>query len=346
MKPRHLLRAAVLLALVSGSAHAADAKDPLKDAGLTRAGDKYVLEDEKAILEGYGKLKTSKADSDKESRARMLMDMQIAAKRKAAVTAEKEYRDLERRIDTVPRDDIKNKMILRMNRLVADHKAAMEQAKDLETQAGKLSTMNKTKFIDDLAALSPKVDEAAKKYTALAADKTVAAAVARALPKATLGPSAEFTEAVTELGKWRTAVETEAIPLREESGTFTAEVLLNNKPFRMRVNSGTSSVLLPFDVAKQIDLTPTDKDEDITLKLPNGTEIQGKEMVIPSVRVGRFSVKDIRCIVLEPNLEDPPLILGGTFLNNFIHKIDPSKNELHLTEIVQGSATAKEPGKR
>jgi len=344
MKSGRVLGALVLVALVGFRAApaAAQAKDPLKEAGLTKAGDRFVLADEAPVLEGMKALRATKLEADKETRARSVVDNQIAIKRKAAADAVKEYRDLERRIDTVAKPDVRNNMIRRLNRLVSDHKAAMEAAKELETAAGKVSTMQKVKFVDASAALAPKADAVSAKYAALAADKAVMAAVARGGPKAALG-SQEFADAAAELKKWRSTVESEAIPLREEHGTFTVDALLNNKPFRLSVDTGASSILLPFEVAKEIDISPTEKDPTITLRLANGSEIEGKEMILASIRVGRFTLKDVRCVVLQPGLPDPPSLLGGTFLNNFITKIDPSKNELHLTEIVAGSASKDAP---
>lgn len=55
--------------------------------------------------------------------------------------------------------------------------------------------------------------------------------------------------------------------------------------------------------------------------------------VLKTVRVGRFTVDDVTCVVLQKGLPNAPLILGGSFLNHFIVKLDPASNELHLTQV-------------
>lgn len=346
-----LSRRLSLLACVAiagwGAAFAADAPatgDVLRDRGLTRSGAAYVLADEAPVLAGMKALRATKAEADKEVRARTALDNQIAAKQKVVKDADKEWHTLEARLATITKPDIKNNVIVRMNRLVSDSKQADIALKDLDEQAGKLSVAAKTKFVDQMVALNVKAAAVTARYAALAADPAVKAAVAKANlaanPKAALGPSAEFAAAVEELKKWQGAVESEAIPLREDHGIFWADALLNGSPFRMGVDTGSSSVVLPWEVAAKVDLNPKESDPTVRMKLANGQIIEGKEMTLSAVRVGRFTVQNVRCVVLQQGLSDAPLLLGGSFLNHFIVKLDPSKRELQLTEIKAGGGGA------
>jgi clan AA aspartic protease (TIGR02281 family) len=296
-----------------------------------------VLGDESGMLEEIKALRALKLEADKETRARKAIDLQLTAKQKIAKDAEKEWKELETRLPLIDKVDIHNRMVTRMNRLVADHKRAMESQKELEETAGKLSSVATVKFVDKLVLMAGKCDAASAKYAQLATNAPLKAAIDKANlsanPKVPLGPSPELATAIADIKKWQSEVESQAIPLREQHGVFFVEVLLNNKPFRMGVDTGASSVTLPAEVAAQLDIKITERDPTIQLKLANGAVITGREISLAKVRVGRFTVDNVRCVVLEPGLPDPPLLLGASFLNHFIVKIDPSKSELHLTEL-------------
>lgn len=346
MRANRWMRVVVCLSLAGGGAAlAAEARDPLQSAGLTKSATAYVLSDEAALMPEIKALRETKLEADKEARMRRSVDLQIAAKQKVMKDSEKEWKDLEARLGTVQKATIHNNMVVRMNRLVADHKRANEAVKELEERLSKLSTTATVKFVDKLMVLSPKADALAARYAALGADNGVKAAIAKANiaanPKVPLGPSPELAAAIEELKKWRSEVESEAIPLREDSGIFFVDVIVNNQNLRMGVDTGASSITLPAEVAGKLDIVLTDRDPTVNLRLANGAIIQGKEITLAKVRVGRFTVENVRCVVLEPGLPDPPLLLGGSFLNHFIVKIDPSKSELHLTELKPGSSAAK-----
>ena len=110
-------------------------------------------------------------------------------------------------------------------------------------------------------------------------------------------------------------------------------MLLNGEHFLMGLDTGASAVSLPADVAQKLKITPGDQDPTVQLQLADGDIIEGKQTSLKTVRVGRFTVDDVTCVVLQPGLSNAPLILGGSFLNHFVVKLDPAANELHLTQI-------------
>ena len=69
------------------------------------------------------------------------------------------------------------------------------------------------------------------------------------------------------------------------------------------------------------------------LQMADGHLAEGRMITLKSVRIGRFSVEEVPCVVMDKSLTDAPLLLGGSFLNNFIVKLDPAAGELRLTEI-------------
>ena len=320
----------------------------LKEAGLTRTGDVYVLPDEQAVVDGVKVLRASKVQADKETKARKLIENQIAVKKKIMKDADKEYHELETRLGVIQDVGIHNRIVTRLNRLVADHKQAMADVKDLEEQAGKVSSVAKTKFVDDVATLSPKADAVAEKYKALGDDAGVKAELAKltasaANAKAAMGPSSPFTAAAADLKKWQSEVESETIPLREDGGIHMVDVLINGEHFVMGLDTGASSISLPGEVAEKLKIIPGEQDPVVHMQLADGNLIEGREMSLKTVRVGRFTLEEVRCVVLSKGLPNAPLILGGSFLNHFIVKLDPGASQLHLTEIKEGGAAKVAP---
>jgi clan AA aspartic protease (TIGR02281 family) len=153
------------------------------------------------------------------------------------------------------------------------------------------------------------------------------------------GPSPEATAALVDLKKWGSEVDSEAIPMRDHGGTHQIDVQLAGEHFMMDVDTGASFILLPGEIAEQLKMSPGEQDRTLQLRLANGSRIEGKEKTIKSVRVGRFTLEDVPCVVLEKGLPNAPLLLGGSFLNHFIVKLDPGTNELRLTALKAAAAT-------
>lgn len=86
-----------------------------------------------------------------------------------------------------------------------------------------------------------------------------------------------------------------------------------------------------------------DEQAVVRMQLADGNIIEGREVSLKTVRVGRFTLEEVRCVVLSKGLPDAPLILGGSFLNHFIVKLDPGARQLHLTEIKEGGAAKVAP---
>jgi aspartyl protease family protein len=322
--------------------------DALTEKGFTRAGNLYSLAEETDLLNEIKALRITKRKADLESRQRMDAEKKIADNRKIITESIKEYESLERRMPNVRDEVAKNRMVVRMNLMVTKVNDAQAQEKELEEKANKISQEFKTKFVDDMAEIAPKVEELDAKYKTIAADADVKAALdkvnaaAPASTRATIGPSPDFTAAVAELKKWRGDVESEAIPMREEHGVHTVEAIINGQAIRMLVDTGATHITLPWETAEKLKVTPGEKDPTIQMKLANGAIIDGKKVTLKSVRVGRFTVNDVTCIVLQQGLPEPPTMLGSSFLSHFIVRLNQSKQELHLTEV---NAPGKKPAR-
>jgi clan AA aspartic protease (TIGR02281 family) len=321
--------------------------DALQKKGLARSGGAIVLAEEAEVLEGMKELRGARKQADREALLRKKAEDKVAANQKFIKDGTREFRDLEKRLPKIKDVTAHNRTVTRMNALVTKVKEAIESQKDLEEEANKVPVEGQTRFVDGLMELAPKVDALAAKYKTAAAEAAVKSVVdkvnAGAGTKVKAGPSPEFAMAVDEVGKWRSQVDSEAIPLRAEGGIHSVDVLVNGERVRMIVDTGASHVVLPHEVAQKLNMTPGENDPTVQMKLANGAIIDGKLMTLKSVRVGRFTVDNTSCIVLQEGLSDPPTILGMSYLSHFVVKL--GRGELHLTEVTEGKKPAAAPGK-
>jgi len=330
------------------------APEPLKSKGFVRSGNLLVLADEAPLLESMKGLVAARKQSDREAVQRKAAEGKIAANQKVIKDGTKEFQEMEKRLPKIKDVQTHNRMVTRMNALVDKVKEAHSNQKDLEEAANKVPSQGKTKFVDELMALAPKVEAVSAKYKLLANDPAVKAAVEKlntgSTQKVKLGPSPEFNQALDQVVTWRAALDSEAIPMREDHGVFSVEAIVNGEPVRMMVDTGASHISLPYEVAKKVNAIPGEQDPTVQMKLANGSVIEGKLVTLKSVRIGRFTVDNVTCVVFQEGLTDAATMLGSSFLSRFVVKLNQSTRELYLTEVGDGktaggsSAGAAETG--
>ncbi|MDB5305730.1 MAG: hypothetical protein JWM97_3279 [Phycisphaerales bacterium] len=332
---------AVALLGFAPALRAAPAKDALKEQGLTKAGTAYVVTEEADVLAGMKTLRDEKKAVDTDNRTRMGYEAKLAADRKFLKDSKKEAQGLEERLAVVRDANTHNRMVARLNLLIVKAGEAIDEQKELADKISKVGSDSQTKFVDDLMSLSEKADAATEKYEKLADDPDVKSALAKATPHLPLGPTPEFTAAIAELKKWREKVETEAIPLLEQGGVHLVDVRVNNESVPMILDPGSSTILLPGDVAEKLKMVPGPQDPTVQMRIADGSIVEGRQMMIKSVRVGRFTIENVACVVLQTNLKEAPALLGNSFLSHFIVKLDQKAGKLHLTEVESGDKEKK-----
>ena len=200
--------------------------------------------------------------------------------------------------------------------------------------------------------LSSRLESAAKKYEALAADDRVTAALSTinggVTRKARLGPSARFTD---ELARWRkeaAGLDSGVIKLRMKGGVPHVDVTLNETHTEsMVVDSGAGIVTITSDVAKDLGIVPGPDDPTAKSSIADGQEVDAKIVHLQSVRLAQFSVNDVECAVLPPSAREAECLLGGTFLHHFAYRMDLAAGALYLSQP-QGAAqeASLRPGSR
>ncbi|HWC90171.1 MAG TPA: retropepsin-like aspartic protease, partial [Pirellulales bacterium] len=186
-------------------------------------------------------------------------------------------------------------------------------------------------------------DTIEQQYKLLAADKEVQEAIAD-LNKSTgktfsLAESKALLASLKTLKKIEDTVLSDEIPLKGDNGTLLVHAVINgNYAKEMCLDSGSSLILLPEKLAKELNVPIASDAPTIKMKLADGSIVDGKLIHLHSVRVGKFEVENVECAVLGENYKGAEPLLGMSFLEKFNFKIDPDTRKLTMTKI-------DEPGK-
>src|SRR5262249_50714226 len=115
---------------------------------------------------------------------------------------------------------------------------------------------------------------------------------------------------------------------------YWVQATFNGKVTRPMVfDTGASDVVLPADLAEQIGLKPGPNDRTVTARVADGSEVKAHRMEVPSLRVGKFTVNNVECIVMPPEKKDVPPLLGQTFQRHFSVHFSPDAGKLVLSKI-------------
>jgi clan AA aspartic protease (TIGR02281 family) len=316
----------------------ADPAKTLEDAGLTRTGMEYVIEEETEIIR-------ARTDIKKAQRALKEAEDDFRDAERKIAKAQAYIAHLQREItemkDKVRKSDSQNEYARNMkayDELVATIEKTQEDRKTFEKEqqvkiddakAQYIATM--VTWVEKAAAVQEKYDELAKNEDITNSIKTVSEQDKR---KYVLGPSRRFQSINRELTKAAGEYQRGAVDLRVENKTLWIDVRINGKPIRsMILDTGASSVSLPFLFAKDLGITVTDADPTVQLQMADGKIVDAKQVSLESVQVGEFIINDVQAFVLPEELHAAPALLGNTFLSNFTYEVDPVRGKLILSRL-------------
>lgn len=338
----------LFLLVITPVVRAADDPDveTLTSKGLVKnSSGQYVLASENEVVDGMRTLRQVKAKMDAELKTRRELDRQIAERQDFLADGQRQLNLYEEKIASATDVTIHNQWVAKYNSLAIKMKEAAQEAHELQEKASKVGVTVKADYVDQMMSLSSKADAAKARYAEIEADPDVKSAIdhINAAGKAhiKLTPSGPFTAAANQLHVWRGNIEQESIPLFSQQGVNEVDTLVNGTPVRMIVDSGASMICLPAETATQLGLTPGPKDPVIMMEVADGRVVSGHKMTLKSVRVGRFTMENVECSVLDPLPTHPPALLGNTFLSHFVVKLDQEKSELHLTELSKDDKKVK-----
>ncbi|MDO8602250.1 MAG: retropepsin-like aspartic protease [Candidatus Omnitrophota bacterium] len=121
------------------------------------------------------------------------------------------------------------------------------------------------------------------------------------------------------------------VKLVKRGNSLTASVLLNRKVREeLIVDTGATDTVISSNLARKIGVSPG-KGKNVLCQVADGRTVNGKQVKIKEVRVGGAKVYNVQAIVLDSGeTGNSPGLLGMSFLNNFVFKVDTEKETLVL----------------
>jgi clan AA aspartic protease (TIGR02281 family) len=345
-----LPRAGSALAADTAAAPAAAgaSEDVLKEKGLVKVNNLYLVDADSKLPEDLKNFRAIKKKSDDDNKKRTEIEANIRTAKGAMGNWELEYRQLNEKLGTTTDAFQHNQMVGKINALVSK---LNEGRTYLTAREGELAQLGNSRdeYVGAIIALGDKFDAIGKQYDALKADDAVKGALAKinekARPKVALGPSVDYTQNAFQIHKQRETIKSDIVHVSIQGHVPHVDVNLNGKVTRSLVlDSGASLIALTSDLAKALDMTPGPQDPVIHMQLADGKVVEARQMVLKSVRVGQFTVENVECAVLPDTLVAADNLLGGSFLRNFVYKLDPEAGELHLNQVGGKPAAGAAPG--
>ncbi len=352
MRPHSIWVLTLFLLFGQSSARAAD--DPadvaLKAKGLKRVGINYVTNDESIVQKKLA-----------EARG-LYKQLSLAVMQQRALVNDTEqskvlFKELMQRRSLLSQQLGQQLSVTEHNQIVTMLNEINDRMKLIESEQSDPKVKDEVNvkvahsreaFVQAVIDLRQLIDQTNSKYKELADDAEIKASIAalnqKSKVKVALGPSRSFTNNVKLIEKIEASVLTESIAMRRNNGVFWLDVTFNGKVTEeMIFDTGASLTVLSTDLAKKIGLNPSPSDPTIQCHIADGSIVEAKKMTIPSVRVGKFTIKDVECAVMPPSKMEVSPLLGGSFNKYFDYKIVPDSGKLVLSKVDTGEEFAATP---
>ena len=350
-------RISALLLLLANVGQVVVADPPIdsawKEKGLRKSGTTYVLPAESDVQKRLNAARALHRSASAAAAQKREYDREVAA-------GQIEMRQIEQQLLVLNQNLAQggfataqhNQLVGMINTLSLQLDAMRRQGSDDTRQvvAARLAT-GREQFIQAVLDLRQLVDKTNKRYKELADDAAVKAALEGLNAAQTgktrfaLGPSRGYLDNEKQLERFEGLVLTADVPLRREGGVYWVDVTFNGRLMRpMIFDTGASIVVLPSDLAAQVGLTPGPGAPVVTVHVADGSEVKAHKMVVPSLRVGKFAVENVECVVMPPGKKDVAPLLGQTFQRNFSIKFNPDAGKLVLSKVEAPEAATSAAG--
>jgi clan AA aspartic protease (TIGR02281 family) len=337
-------------------------EDVLKLRNLSRSGTTWILSDEKSVLKDLRDAK----DLYRQVAEGMMGQQQFALgtqNRQAALVQLREQSDLlgqqiaqfDQQLEALnfpgggnlvqaQRDQINRQrqiVVAENNRVINQLNTLQEMNKD-QDQDQKLElnaevAQSREKYMQAVLDLRKSVNEVTDKYDKLAKNADVTRALvalsASSKTKHKLGPSKALLDAIKVLEKAEGSVQSETIELHREGGVFHVYANLGKVPTKMIFDTGAGLTTISAALASRIGLKSKPGDPTVQLKTADGTVVESKQMVIPLVRVGKFSIANVECAVMPKEKGNVDPLLGQSFFKHFKVEFSPEAGRLSLKRL-------------
>src|SRR5207244_4393998 len=105
----------------------------------------------------------------------------------------------------------------------------------------------------------------------------------------------------------------------------------------MAIDTGAEIVCLPWKAAIEAGLDP-DRGQQTILESANGSETVARKLTVAKIRVGKFTLRDVECVVMPAENGDVTPLLGQTFLSKFNYRIDAGESVLLISSSSENKA--------
>jgi len=122
------------------------------------------------------------------------------------------------------------------------------------------------------------------------------------------------------------------IPLERSGGVWVANVELNDLyQAKLIVDTGASFTMISEDLAFDAGIQPDPRSPNVRISGISG-KAEAKMGIVRRIRVGQAGRDDLRVVIhTMPNFSGIDGLLGLSFFDRFIVRLDHSQGQLHLT---------------
>jgi len=343
-RPLSCVVSGLILLITAAGASVARGDEPaeavLKGKGLRKSGSTYVLPGEAEVQKKVTEARAASRQMTGALARQQSYDRGLRENEMAIRQLTEQRIALNQQLAQVETPAQNNQLVAMVNgvtdrlNLLRSHQGDAEVKRDVDGQAAR----GREAYVQAVLDLRPLVDSVTSAYAALVDDEGVKSALdalnRQAKVKSALRPSKAFLANVALLEKAEASVLSESVDLRKEGGIFWLDVTFNGKVTRpMAFDTGAADVVLPADLAAEIGLKPGKGDPVVRCRVADGSIVEARQMTVPSIRVGKFTVKDVACTVMPADKANVPPLLGQTFQRNFLLKFSPDSGKLVLSKV-------------
>jgi clan AA aspartic protease (TIGR02281 family) len=328
------------------------AEELLSAQGLVRRGNYFVLGEESewaGKVQKAVKLKKTVLDTQREFKN---AEAEVAKKNAAIREATTKRLAVEAQLAQARSADQHNQLVLLMNQLTdylnlnIKSDAEEKRVEAARSAAGKV----REDYAHRLLGLRQQYQKIQARYEQLAANAEVGKAIDEyneaAAKHCKLGPSPTVLINDRALKKLEDVVISEAIPIRRSAGdNWHVFVSLGSKSQEMMIDTGCSSVALPYKIAEACGLAPKADSPDIRCQLADGKLVTAKLVIAPRVAVGKFSAENVECTVMPADLVEATPLLGMSFFKHFSFQIDQGASKLLMSTVEDTEKPARTPAR-
>lgn len=317
------------------------AESLLEGRELRKVGTTWVLSSESELIKQMSqtaKIKRNVVDAEKKL---TLAERQAEAKKQTLTQWKAQHVQLSAQLANARNVAENNRIVGLLNALAGQIElGTQDQAAENNLKAAR-SNANEVReqYAQHVLDMRVAYDGLQNRYTLLAADLEVKLAIENinkaSEKKVELGPSRGLSSFERSLAKLEETVLSEDIQTRQGAGNlmYVAARFNGKDTIEIAVDTGASAVVLSWELAEKLGLKPGPDAERVIFVVADGRRIEARMVKADSVRIGKFTVENVACAVFGPENTDVEPLLGQSFLENFVYKIDSARGVISMTRI-------------